>query len=118
MEQSEEIIKKREEKIKEKILNIFQDKNNLILAGILILAFIILLGNSILIEAGISMVGLGQQNWLTLGLLLDNAVRYGAILPRRMYALWVPPGLALILVYLSFFIIQASMTRTFEQRKV
>ncbi|MFX1278012.1 MAG: ABC transporter permease [Promethearchaeota archaeon] len=82
------------------------------------LAFIIFLGNAIIIEAGIAIIGLGQQNWLTLGLLLNDAVRWGLIFPRRLYAMWLTPGICLILIYLAFFIIHSSVSRTFEQRKV
>jgi len=82
------------------------------------LAFIIFLGNAIIIEAGIAIIGLGQQNWLTLGLLLNHAVSWGLIYPRRLYAMWLTPGICLILIYLAFFIIHSSVSRTFEQRKV
>ncbi len=82
------------------------------------LAFIIFLGNAIIIEAGIAIIGLGQQNWLTLGLLLEHAVSWGFIYPRRLYAMWLTPGICLILIYLAFFIIHSSISRTFEQRKV
>ncbi|MFX0074499.1 MAG: ABC transporter permease [Candidatus Hermodarchaeota archaeon] len=82
------------------------------------LAFIIFLGNAIVIEAGIALIGLGQQNLLTLGLLLDHARRWGFILPRRLYAMWLTPGICLILIYLAFFVIHSSVSRTFEQRKV
>ncbi|MBA7517731.1 Metal-staphylopine import system permease protein CntC [subsurface metagenome] len=82
------------------------------------LAFIIFLGNTIIIEAGIAIIGLGQQNWLTLGLLLNHAVSWGLIYPRRLYAMWLTPGICLILIYLAFFIIHSSVSRTFEQRKV
>jgi len=82
-----------------------------------ILAFIIFLGNAIVIEAGIAMIGLGQQNWLTLGLLLNQAVDWQWI-SSFSYWLWIPPGICLILIYLSFFLIQSSLSRTFEQRKV
>lgn len=82
------------------------------------LAFIIFFGNAILIEAGIAIIGLGQQNMLTLGLLLDDAVRWGIIFPRRLYAMWLTPGICLILIYLALFIIHSSISRTFEQRKV
>jgi peptide/nickel transport system permease protein len=82
------------------------------------LAFIIFLGNAIIIEAGIAIIGLGQQNWLTLGLLLEHAVSWGFIYPRRLYAMWLTPGICLILIYIAFFVIHSSVSRTFEQRKV
>jgi len=82
------------------------------------LAFIIFLGNAIVIEAGIAIIGLGQQNWLTLGLLLNHAVSWGFIFPRRLYAMWLTPGICLILIYLAFFLIHSSVSQTFEQRKV
>lgn len=82
------------------------------------LAFVIFLGNAIIIEAGIAIIGLGQQNMLTLGLLLDHAVSWGMIFPRRLYAIWLTPGICLILIYLALFIIHSSVSRTFEQRKV
>jgi peptide/nickel transport system permease protein len=80
-----------------------------------ILAFIIFLGNAIVIEAGIAMIGLGQQNWLTLGLLLEQAGIWQWI-SSFSYWLWVPPGVCLILIYLSFFMLQTSLSKTFEQR--
>lgn len=80
-----------------------------------ILAFIIFLGNAIVIEAGIAMIGLGQQNWLTLGLLLEQASQWQWI-SSFSYWLWVPPGICLILIYLSFFMLQISLSKTFEQR--
>jgi len=84
----------------------------------ILLAFIIFLGGAILAEAGIAMIGLGQQNWLTLGLMLNQAVDFGWIFPSFSYWLWLPPGICLILIVLTFFIIQASLSRTFEKRKV
>ncbi len=84
----------------------------------ILLAFIIFLGGAIITEAGIAMIGLGQQNWLTLGLMLNQAVEFGWIFPSFSYWLWLPPGICLILIVLTFFIIQASLSRTFEQRKV
>ncbi|HDZ17244.1 hypothetical protein LCGC14_0775100 [marine sediment metagenome] len=92
-----------------------------VLPGVLpyiFLAFIIFLSSAILIEAGIAMVGLGQQQWLTLGLLLNNAVVFGWIYPMRDYWLWLPPGICLIIISLTLFIIQASISKTFEQRKL
>jgi peptide/nickel transport system permease protein len=82
------------------------------------LAFIIFLGNAIIIEAGIAIIGLGQQDMLTLGLLLEHAVSWGFIYPRRLYAIWLTPGFCLILIYLAFFLIHSSISRTFEQRKI
>lgn len=81
----------------------------------ILLAFIIFLGSAIILEAGIAMIGLGQQNWLTLGLLLDEAFRWQWI-SSFSYWLWIPPGICLILIYLSFFMIQSSLSKTFEQR--
>jgi peptide/nickel transport system permease protein len=80
-----------------------------------LLAFIIFLGNAIIIEAGIAMIGLGQQNWLTLGLLLEQATEWQWI-SSFSYWLWIPPGICLILIYLSFFMLQSSLSKTFEQR--
>lgn len=80
-----------------------------------ILAFIIFLGNAIVIEAGIAILGIGQQNLITLGLLFQDALQAGWI-QSFSYWLWIPPGICLILIYLSFFMVQSSLSKTFEQR--
>ena len=80
-----------------------------------ILAFIIFLGNAIVTEAGIAILGVGQQSWLTLGLLLQDALQAGWV-QSFSYWLWIPPGVCLILIYLSFFMVQSSLSKTFEQR--
>lgn len=80
-----------------------------------ILAFIIFLGNAIVIEAGIAILGVGQQNWITLGLLLQDSLQAGWV-QSFSYWLWIPPGICLILIYLSFFMVQSSLSKTFEQR--
>ena len=81
----------------------------------ILLVFCICFGIAIITEAGISMLGLGPQNYLTLGHLLYLSLEK-AWISTFHYNLWLTPGIVLTVVYLIFYSIQASFINTFNPR--
>lgn len=59
---------------------------------------------AILAESGLSILGLGPQREMTLGMMVYWALNYGAIL-QNLWWWWLTPVLALILLFLSLYLI-------------
>lgn len=79
------------------------------------LTFTIIIGIAISVEAGISLVGLGQDTDITLGRLLYWSKEYGHI-TGGFYNLWLPPGIVLTVFIGLIFVVQSSMTQVFNPR--
>ncbi|MBN1800498.1 MAG: ABC transporter permease [Candidatus Lokiarchaeota archaeon] len=79
------------------------------------LCFVIITGIAIQVEAGIAMLGLGQQDYITLGSLLWDAQHYGAII-RGYYHIWIPPGLLIILFLVIIYNLHGSFSSTFNPK--
>ncbi|MHA2502153.1 MAG: ABC transporter permease [Candidatus Kariarchaeaceae archaeon] len=79
------------------------------------LVFAITLGAAILTEAGISVVGLGPENTVTLGILLERALAFESI---RLGYWWifVTPGILLTAFMFSIYLIQSNMDAVFNPR--
>ncbi|HIC90397.1 MAG TPA: ABC transporter permease [Anaerolineae bacterium] len=59
---------------------------------------------AILAEAGLSIIGLGPQKEMTLGMMIYWALSYGAIL-QNLWWWWLTPVLTLICLFLSLYLI-------------
>lgn len=79
------------------------------------LCFVIITGIAIQIEAGIALLGLGQQDYLTLGWLLTDAIENQAI-NTFQYHLWIPPGVILMLFLLLIYNLHGSFSSTFNPK--
>ncbi|MBN1216182.1 MAG: ABC transporter permease [Candidatus Lokiarchaeota archaeon] len=82
----------------------------------ILLVFCISFGIGIITEAGISMLGLGDQgqNFITLGFVMWYHEPYN--MSPHYYNIWISPGIVLVLIYLVFFVIQSSFINTFNPR--
>ena len=82
----------------------------------IILVFCISFGISIITEAGISVLGLGDRghDFITLGFIMNYHDNY--FLDQDYYNIWISPGVVLTLLYLVFFVIQSSFIMTFNPR--
>jgi len=79
------------------------------------LVFIIIIGVAIIIEAGIAMIGLGQQEIVTLGVMLYWSQTFGHVI-RNFYYLWVPPGLVLTIFIVMLYLVHSSMSQIFNPK--
>ncbi len=79
------------------------------------LCFVIITGIAIQVEAGIAMLGLGQQDYITLGSILWDAQHYGAII-RGYYHIWIPPGILIILFLVIIYNLHGSFSSTFNPK--
>jgi len=59
---------------------------------------------AILAESGLSILGLGPQREMTLGMMIYWALSYGAIL-QNLWWWWLPPVLALMCLFLSLYLV-------------
>jgi len=81
----------------------------------IMLVFTILIGLTIVTETGISMVGLGQTEAITLGSMLRDNIYQGDIIGDRP-ALWLPPGILLTSFIVLIYIMQSSMISFFNPK--
>jgi peptide/nickel transport system permease protein len=75
---------------------------------------VLVVANSILYEAVLTFLGLGNPNQITWGQILQFAFVSGAITTSWWYAL--PPGLSIMLVVLGFFLTGYSLDEIFNPR--
>jgi len=85
------------------------------LLSYLALVFAISIGAAILTEAGISVVGLGPENIVTLGILLQRSIEFESI---RLGYWWIfiTPGVILTAFMFSLYLIQSNMDAVFNPR--
>ncbi len=72
---------------------------------------------AILAEAGLSLLGLGPQNDITLGMMIYWALSYGAIL-QNLWWWWMAPVFALIALFLSLYLIHLGLDEVMNPRLV
>ena len=89
-----------------------------VLPGVLSYAFLtftISVAIAISTEAGISMLGFGQKQFLTLGFLLDEALTQSYIINAKYYV-WIPPGVVLTLFLLLIYLVHGSVSSLFNPK--
>jgi peptide/nickel transport system permease protein len=70
---------------------------------------------AILAEAGLSLLGLGPQREMTLGMMVYWALSYGAIL-QNLWWWWLMPVLALMCLFLSLYLIHLGLDEVSNPR--
>lgn len=79
------------------------------------MAFIIQVASAILSEAGISMLGLGPSNIVSLGTMLSWALLFGAVRSGAWWA-FIPPTLVIALITFSLYIMNTGMDEIFNPK--
>jgi peptide/nickel transport system permease protein len=70
---------------------------------------------AILAEAGLSLLGLGPQRDMTLGMMTYWALSYGAIL-QNLWWWWLTPVLGLICLFLSLYLLHLGLDEVSNPR--
>ena len=85
------------------------------MASYLLLTFILLFGGAILIAASLDFIGLGPTSGHSLGLMMYNAVGWGA-LQLGMWWWFVPPGLAITGIVGALYVTNVGLDEIFNPR--
>jgi peptide/nickel transport system permease protein len=81
----------------------------------LLMMFILLFGGSILIGATLDFIGLGPSNAISLGLMMNEAVLWSALLLG--YWWWfIPPGIGIMLVVGGLYVMNVGLDEVFNPR--
>jgi peptide/nickel transport system permease protein len=81
----------------------------------LLMTFILQFGGAILIAATLDFIGLGPTNAISLGLMMNNAVLWGAL----QFGIWwwfIPPGLAIMAIVGSLYIMNIGLDEVFNPK--
>lgn len=81
----------------------------------LFMTFILLFGGAILIAATLDFIGLGPTNTISLGLMMNNAVLWSALL-LGMWWWFIPPGLAITLLVGALYIMNVGLDEVFNPK--
>jgi peptide/nickel transport system permease protein len=81
----------------------------------LLLAFILQFGGAILTAATLDFIGLGPTNAVSLGLMMNNAVIYGALI-LRMWWWFIPPGLAIMAIVGALYVTNVGLDEVFNPK--
>jgi peptide/nickel transport system permease protein len=81
----------------------------------LLLVFILQFGGAILIAATLDFIGLGPTNTISLGLMMQYAVLWGA-LPLGVWWWFVPPGLAITAIVGAMYVMNVGMDEVFNPK--
>jgi peptide/nickel transport system permease protein len=85
------------------------------MASYLFMTFILLFGGAILIAATLEFIGLGPTEGISLGLMMNNAVRWSA-LPLGLWWWFIPPGLAITVIVGSLYVMNVGLDEVFNPR--
>jgi peptide/nickel transport system permease protein len=81
----------------------------------LLLVFILQFGGAILAAATLDFIGLGPTNAVSLGLMMNNAVLWGALLLGTWW--WfIPPGLAIMLIVGALYVTNVGLDEVFNPK--
>lgn len=81
----------------------------------LLLVFILQFGGAVLVAATLDFIGLGPTNAVSLGLMMNNAVLWGALI-LGMWWWFVPPGLAITAIVGALYITNVGLDETFNPK--
>jgi peptide/nickel transport system permease protein len=81
----------------------------------LLLVFILQFGGTILTAATLDFIGLGPTNGVSLGLMMNNAVIYGALI-RGMWWWFIPPGLAITAIVGALYVTNVGLDEVFNPK--
>lgn len=81
----------------------------------LLLVFILQFGGAILIAATLDFIGLGPTNAISLGLMMNNAVLWGALL-LGVWWWFIPPGLAITAIVGALYVTNVGLDEVFNPK--
>lgn len=81
----------------------------------LLLVFILQFGGAILIAATLDFIGLGPTNAISLGLMMNNAVLWGALL-LGVWWWFVPPGVAITAIVGALYVTNVGLDEVFNPK--
>jgi peptide/nickel transport system permease protein len=81
----------------------------------LLLVFILQFGGAILTAATLDFIGLGPTNAVSLGLMMNNAVLWGALL-LGMWWWFVPPGVAIMAIVGALYVTNVGLDEVFNPK--
>ena len=81
----------------------------------LLLVFILQFGGAILTAATLDFIGLGPTNGVSLGLMMNNAVIYGALI-LGMWWWFIPPGLAITAIVGALYVTNVGLDEVFNPK--
>ena len=81
----------------------------------LLLVFILQFGGAVLTAAALDFIGLGPTNSVSLGLMMNHAVIYGALL-LGMWWWFVPPGLAITAIVGALYVTNVGLDEVFNPK--
>ncbi|GLU46240.1 ABC transporter permease [Nocardiopsis ansamitocini] len=85
------------------------------MSSYLFMTFILLFGGSVLAAAGLDFVGLGPTDGMSLGLMMHQAVKWGA-LQLGVWWWFVPPGLGITAIVGSLYIMNVGLDEVFNPK--
>ncbi len=85
------------------------------MSSYLFMMFILLFGGSILIAATLDFIGLGPSNTISLGMMMQLSVQ-NAALQLHLWWWFVPPGLAIMLLVGSLYVMNVGLDEVFNPR--
>ncbi|HEX9906911.1 MAG TPA: ABC transporter permease, partial [Thermoplasmata archaeon] len=81
----------------------------------LLLAFVLQFGGAILTAATLDFIGLGPTNAVSLGLMMNNAVLWGALI-LGMWWWFVPPGAAIMAIVGALYVTNVGLDEVFNPK--
>ncbi len=81
----------------------------------LVMTFILLFGGAILTAATLDFIGLGPTNVVSLGLMMNNALLWSALL-LGMWWWFIPPGLAIMVLVGAMYIMNVGLDEVFNPK--
>ncbi|MDE3720930.1 MULTISPECIES: ABC transporter permease [Nocardiopsis] len=85
------------------------------MSSYLVMSFILLFGGSILIAAGLDFIGLGPSNGVSLGLMLESAMKWSSLY-LGMWWWFIPPGLGITTIVGSLYILNVGLDEVFNPK--
>jgi len=85
------------------------------MSSYLFLSFILLFGGAILIAASLDFIGLGPTEGSSLGLMMYNAVAWGA-LPLGLWWWFIPPGIGITAIVGALYVLNVGLDEIFNPR--
>ena len=85
------------------------------MSSYLFLTFILLFGGAILIAASLDFIGLGPTEGSSLGLMMYNAVAWGA-LPLGLWWWFIPPGIGITAIVGALYVLNVGLDEIFNPR--
>jgi peptide/nickel transport system permease protein len=81
----------------------------------LLLVFILQFGGAVLIAATLDFIGLGPTNAMSLGLMMNNAVLWGALL-LGIWWWFIPPGVAITAIVGALYVMNVGLDEVFNPK--